>query len=97
LISLFKKKKTFLLSSFEFRESTDSGWVRVHAGRLQVSESPKLVPVSSGTSAASLLSESLPLFGLESANPDDFSVTEIIMHKGGNFNFHVKEFDFIQY
>ncbi|XP_057371949.1 diacylglycerol kinase theta-like [Daphnia carinata] len=65
-----------------FRESTDSGWVRVHAGRLQVSESPKLVPVSSGTSAASLLSESLPLFGLESANPEDFSVTEIIMHKG---------------
>ena len=32
----------------------------------------------------SLLSESLPLFGLEMANPDDFSVTEIIMHKGGN-------------
>ena len=31
----------------------------------------------------SLLSESLPLFGLEMANPDDFSVTEIIMHKGG--------------
>nr|CAG4641443.1 EOG090X00MP [Eurycercus lamellatus] len=65
-----------------FRETTDSGWVRVHAGRLQVSESPKLVPVSSGTNAASLLSESLPLFGLETANPDDFSVTEIIMHKG---------------
>nr|CAG4634607.1 EOG090X00MP [Alona affinis] len=65
-----------------FRETTDSGWVRVHAGRLQVSESPKLVPVSSGTSAAALLSESLPLFGLENANPEDFSVTEIIMHKG---------------
>nr|CAG4635922.1 EOG090X00MP [Eubosmina coregoni] len=65
-----------------FRETTDSGWVRVHAGRLHVSESPKLVPVSSGTNVNSLLSESLPLFGLEMANPDDFSVTEIIMHKG---------------
>lgn len=51
---------------------------------MQVSESPKLVPVSSGTNAASLLSESLPLFGLETANPEDFSVTEIIMHKGGS-------------
>lgn len=68
---------------FNFRETTDSGWVRVHAGRLQVSESPKLVPVSSGTSAAGLLSESLPLFGLEMANPEDFTVTEVIMHKGG--------------
>ena len=66
------------------RETTDSGWVRVHVGRLHVSESPKLVPVSSGTDAANLLAESLPLFGLETANPDDFVVTEIIMHKGGN-------------
>ena len=57
--------------------------MRVHAGRLQVSESPKLVPVSSGTNAASLLSESLPLFGLERSNPDDYVVSEIIMHKGG--------------
>ena len=65
------------------RETTDSGWVRVHAGKLHVSESPKLVPVSSGTNVASLLSESLPLFGLEMANPDDFTVTEVIMHKGG--------------
>jgi len=65
-----------------FRETTDSGWVRVHVGRLHVSESPKLVPVSSGTDAANLLAESLPLFGLETANPDDFVVTEIIMHKG---------------
>nr|CAG4642287.1 EOG090X00MP [Evadne anonyx] len=65
-----------------FRETTDSGWVRVHAGRLHVSESPKLVPVSSGTNAANLLSESLPLFGLEMANADDFAVTEVIMHKG---------------
>nr|CAH0112874.1 unnamed protein product [Daphnia galeata] len=80
LLTRIDGRKPALL--LRFRESTDSGWVRVHAGRLQVSESPKLVPVSSGTSAASLLSESLPLFGLESANPDDFSVTEIIMHKG---------------
>lgn len=65
------------------RESTDSGWVRVHGGRLHVSESPKLVPVSSGTNVASLLSESLPLFGLETANPDDYEVAEIIMHRGG--------------
>nr|CAG4646023.1 EOG090X00MP [Macrothrix elegans] len=65
-----------------FRDTADSGWVRVHAGRLHVSESPKLVPVSSGTSAASLLSESLPLFGLENANPEDYAVSEIIMHKG---------------
>ena len=65
------------------RETTDSGWVRVHAGRLHVSESPKLVPVSSGTNSANLLSESLPLFGLEKANPDDYAVTEVIMHKGG--------------
>ena len=57
--------------------------MRVHVGRLRVSESPKLVPVSSGTNAANLLSESLPLFGLEMANPDDFAVTEVIMHKGG--------------
>lgn len=65
--------------------------MRVHAGRLQVSESPKLVPVSSGTSAASLLSESLPLFGLDAANPDDFSVTEIIMHKGGINPSHIEK------
>lgn len=69
-----------------FRETIDTGWVRVHAGRLQVSESPKLVPVSSGTNAASLLSESLPLFGLEGKNPDDFAVAEVIMHKGGTRN-----------
>nr|CAG4644551.1 EOG090X00MP [Leptodora kindtii] len=65
-----------------YRETIDTGWVRVHAGRLHVSESPKLVPVSCGTNVASLLSESLPLFGLERASPDDFIVAEIIMLKG---------------
>ena len=69
---------------FFYRETIDTGWVRVHAGRLHVSESPKLVPVSCGTNVASLLSESLPLFGLERASPDDFIVAEIIMLKGGN-------------
>lgn len=66
----------------------------MHAGRLHVSESPKLVPVSSGTNVASLLSESLPLFGLDNANPEDYEVTEIIMYRGGelsfNFKLHIK-------
>nr|CAG4640613.1 EOG090X00MP [Eulimnadia texana] len=65
-----------------FRENIDTGWARVHAGRLNISECPKLVPVSSGTSAANLLSESLPLFGLENCSPDSFVVAEVIIDRG---------------
>nr|CAG4643704.1 EOG090X00MP [Lepidurus arcticus] len=66
-----------------FRHNIDTGWVRVHAGRLKVSESPKLVPVTTYTTVEHLIEESLPLFGLEYSNTLDISMCEVILDKGG--------------
>ncbi|XP_024883380.1 diacylglycerol kinase theta isoform X8 [Temnothorax curvispinosus] len=64
-----------------FRDN-DSGEVRVYPGRLQVSESFCIVPVTEATTVADLINEALEKFGLQNFNCDDFRCSEILLDRG---------------
>ncbi|XP_025263316.1 diacylglycerol kinase theta isoform X5 [Camponotus floridanus] len=63
-------------------KNNDSGEVRVYPGKLQVSESFCIVPVTEATSVADLISEALEKFGLENFNCDDYRCSEILLDRG---------------
>ncbi|TGZ53488.1 Diacylglycerol kinase [Temnothorax longispinosus] len=64
-----------------FRDN-DSGEVRVYPGRLQVSESFCIVPVTEATTVVDLINEALEKFGLQNFNCDDFRCSEILLDRG---------------
>ncbi|XP_012528051.1 diacylglycerol kinase theta isoform X8 [Monomorium pharaonis] len=63
-------------------KDNDSGEVRVYPGRLQVSESFCIVPVTEATTVTDLISEALEKFGLQNFNCDDFRCSEILLDRG---------------
>ncbi|XP_011863316.1 PREDICTED: diacylglycerol kinase theta isoform X6 [Vollenhovia emeryi] len=63
-------------------KDNDSGEVRVYPGRLQVSESFCIVPVTEATTVADLINEALEKFGLQNFNCDDFRCSEILLDRG---------------
>lgn len=69
---------------YDFRDN-DSGEVRVYPGKLQVSESFCIVPVTEATTVADLINEALEKFGLQNFNCDDFRCSEILLDQGGTF------------
>lgn len=72
---------------FHRDRDNDSGEVRVYPGKLQVSQAFCIVPVESNTTVGDLIRESLPRFGLEDSNCDDFRCSEILLDRGGKNNF----------
>ncbi|XP_011703393.1 PREDICTED: diacylglycerol kinase theta isoform X6 [Wasmannia auropunctata] len=60
----------------------DSGEVRVYPGKLQVSESFCIVPVTEATTVVDLINEALEKFGLQNFNCDDFRCSEILLDRG---------------
>ncbi|XP_025989966.1 diacylglycerol kinase theta isoform X7 [Solenopsis invicta] len=60
----------------------DSGEVRVYPGKLQVSESFCIVPVTETTTVTDLINEALEKFGLQNFNCDDFRCSEILLDRG---------------
>ncbi|KAL0127364.1 hypothetical protein PUN28_005575 [Cardiocondyla obscurior] len=63
-------------------KDNDSGEVRVYPGRLQVSESFCIVPVTEATTVTDLINEALEKFGLQNFNSDDFRCSEILLDRG---------------
>ena len=76
-------------SRFWFRNSRDSesGEVRVYPGKLQVSESFCIVPVTEATTIADLIEEALQKFGLQNFKSEDYRCSEILLDHGGKFLF----------
>ncbi|XP_033224636.1 diacylglycerol kinase theta isoform X3 [Belonocnema kinseyi] len=64
-----------------FRDS-DSGEVRVYPGKLQVSESFCIVPVTETTTISDLIREALLRFGLQDFNCEDYRCSEILLDRG---------------
>ncbi|XP_018316744.1 diacylglycerol kinase theta isoform X8 [Mycetomoellerius zeteki] len=63
-------------------KDNDSGEVRVYPGKLQVSESFCIVPVTEATTVVDLINEALEKFGLQNFNCDDFRCSEILLDHG---------------
>ncbi|XP_076649823.1 diacylglycerol kinase theta isoform X11 [Halictus rubicundus] len=64
-----------------FKDS-DAGEVRVYPGKLQVSDSFCIVPVTENTTVANLIEEALQKFGLENFNSEDYRCSEILLDRG---------------
>ena len=67
---------------FNYRE-TDSGEVRIYPGKLQVSNSFCIVPVTESTTIADLIKEAIKRFGLDNNNCEDYRCSEILLDRGG--------------
>ncbi|XP_012276766.1 diacylglycerol kinase theta isoform X1 [Orussus abietinus] len=63
-------------------KDNDSGEVRVYPGKLQVSESFCLVPVTETTTVDDLIREALHRFGLQDINCEDYRCSEILLDRG---------------
>ncbi|KAL6449243.1 hypothetical protein ACFW04_000708 [Cataglyphis niger] len=63
-------------------KNNDSGEVRVYPGKLQVSESFCIVPVTEATTVTDLINEALEKFGLQNFNCDDYRCSEILLDRG---------------
>lgn len=86
IISVWKAKENFdAILQCDFRNN-DSGDVRVYPGKLQVSESFCIVPVTEVTTVADLINEALEKFGLQNFNCDDYRCSEILLDRGGTFS-----------
>ncbi|XP_076766757.1 diacylglycerol kinase theta isoform X8 [Xylocopa sonorina] len=64
-----------------FKDS-ESGEVRVYPGKLQVSESFCIVPVTEATTVADLIEEALQKFGLQNFKSEDYRCSEILLDRG---------------
>ncbi|XP_076629706.1 diacylglycerol kinase theta isoform X1 [Colletes latitarsis] len=64
-----------------FKDS-EAGEVRVYPGKLQVSESFCIVPVTETTTIADLIEEALQKFGLENFKSEDYRCSEILLDRG---------------
>ncbi|XP_078042806.1 diacylglycerol kinase theta isoform X13 [Augochlora pura] len=64
-----------------FKDS-EAGEVRVYPGKLQVSDSFCIVPVTENTTVANLIEEALQKFGLENFNSEDYRCSEILLDRG---------------
>ncbi|XP_033325341.1 diacylglycerol kinase theta isoform X10 [Megalopta genalis] len=64
-----------------FKDS-EAGEVRVYPGKLQVSDSFCIVPVTETTTVANLIEEALQKFGLENFNSEDYRCSEILLDRG---------------
>ena len=73
----------------DFRDS-ESGEVRVYPGKLQVSESFCIVPVTEATTVADLIEQALQKFGLQNFTSEDYRCSEILLDRGGKFRFSLK-------
>ncbi|XP_031848599.1 diacylglycerol kinase theta isoform X5 [Nomia melanderi] len=60
----------------------EAGEVRVYPGKLQVSESFCIVPVTVNTTVADLIEEALQKFGLENFKSEDYRCSEILLDRG---------------
>ncbi|XP_017796275.1 PREDICTED: diacylglycerol kinase theta [Habropoda laboriosa] len=63
-------------------KDTESGEVRVYPGKLQVSESFCIVPVTEATTVADLIEEALQKFGLQNFKSEDYRCSEILLDRG---------------
>lgn len=61
----------------------EAGEVRVYPGKLQVSESFCIVPVTVNTTVADLIEEALQKFGLENFKSEDYRCSKILLDRGG--------------
>ncbi|XP_051154845.1 diacylglycerol kinase theta isoform X4 [Leptopilina boulardi] len=64
-----------------FKDS-DSGEVRVYPGKLQVSESFCIVPVTETTTISDLIREALLRFGLQDFMYEDYRCSEVLLDRG---------------
>lgn len=71
-----------------FRDS-EAGEVRVYPGKLQVSESFCIVPVTEETTVADLIEEALQKFGLQNFKSEDYRCSEILLDRGGKFPINI--------
>ncbi|XP_043497853.1 diacylglycerol kinase theta-like isoform X1 [Polistes fuscatus] len=63
-----------------FKDS-DGGEVRVYPGKLQISESFCIVPVTETTTVSDLIQESLQRFNLENLNSEDYRCRQILLDR----------------
>lgn len=86
----FRRNRTTEGRKFRFLNSRDSesGEVRVYPGKLQVSESFCIVPVTEATTIADLIEEALQKFGLQNFKSEDYRCSEILLDHGGKFLFN---------
>ncbi|XP_026672090.1 diacylglycerol kinase theta isoform X6 [Ceratina calcarata] len=63
-------------------KDTETGEVRVYPGKLQVSDSFCIVPVTESTTISDLIDESLQKFGLQNFNSEDYRCSEILLDRG---------------
>ncbi|KAG7213122.1 hypothetical protein KM043_002441 [Ampulex compressa] len=63
-------------------KDNESGEVRVYPGKLQVSESFCIVPVTEATTVADLIHEALQKFGLQNFKSEDYRCSEILLDRG---------------
>ncbi|XP_035719225.1 diacylglycerol kinase theta-like isoform X6 [Vespa mandarinia] len=62
-------------------KDNESGEVRVYPGKLQISESFCIVPVTETTTVTDLIQESLQRFNLKSANSEDYRCRKILLNR----------------
>ncbi|XP_020283288.1 diacylglycerol kinase theta isoform X2 [Pseudomyrmex gracilis] len=63
-------------------KDNDSGEVRVYSGKLQVSESFCLVPVTETSTIEDLIKDALEKFGLHDLDPNDYMCSETLLDHG---------------
>ncbi|KAK7489220.1 hypothetical protein BaRGS_00019598 [Batillaria attramentaria] len=74
-----KRPSVFL----RYREKNpDRGYIRVYPGALRVSTTYKNIPVTRDTTSEELISLALRKFGMDDAQPENFSVMEVLLDKG---------------
>nr|KAG5701307.1 hypothetical protein BaRGS_020669 [Batillaria attramentaria] len=76
-----KRPSVFL----RYREKNpDRGYIRVYPGALRVSTTYKNIPVTRDTTSEELISLALRKFGMDDAQPENFSVMEVLLDKGSH-------------
>jgi len=58
------------------------GYIRVYPGMINVSSAFKTIPVTAVTTVTDVIQIALDKFGLQGANPDDYSLTEVHLNHG---------------
>ncbi|XP_014666531.1 PREDICTED: diacylglycerol kinase theta-like isoform X2 [Priapulus caudatus] len=60
----------------------DRGYIKVYPGTLRVAVPYKNIPVTSNTSADQVISYALKKFGMDSAEPGDYKLVEVLLERG---------------
>ncbi|XP_015176652.1 PREDICTED: diacylglycerol kinase theta isoform X6 [Polistes dominula] len=80
ILNLNRKEPKRLAVFLRFKDN-DAGEVRVYPGKLQISESFCIVPVTETTTVSDLIQESLQRFNVQNINSEDYTCRQILLDR----------------